>query len=266
MEPFYFRGPSGMLFGVYHPPESREPRDVGVVLCYPLGQEYIRSHRAFLRLAAMLSSKGFHVLRFDYSGSGDSEGDSSEQTIGDLIDDISAATDELKGGSGASRICLVGLRLGGALSVIAGIRRGDVDAVVLWDPVVDGAAHLKHLKSLHEEWLSGSFADPASGSGGSNAFEALGFPLGGPMLADLESLDLLELREKPADEVFLVTSVEPPDSVRLKNHLQGMVGSLRYGRIPAPEVWIKKDDEMAKGLVPIQVLEAISEWIEEAFQ
>jgi pimeloyl-ACP methyl ester carboxylesterase len=254
-----------MLFGVYHPPNGRRPRDIGVVLCYPLGQEYIRSHRAFLRLAAMLSSRGFHVLRFDYSGSGDSEGDSREQTIDDLIDDISAATDELKGGSGAGRICLVGLRLGGALSVLAGIRRGGVDAVVLWDPVVDGAAHLEHLRSLHEEWLSGSFAEQASGSGASNGFEALGFPLGGPMLADLKSLDLLGLREKPADEVFLVTSVEPPECVRLKDHLQGIVGSLTYGRIPAPEVWIKKDDDMAKGLVPIQVLEAVSEWIEGAF-
>ena len=41
IEPFYFAGAAGQLFGVYHGPQGiRSPR-MGIVLCYPAGQEYI---------------------------------------------------------------------------------------------------------------------------------------------------------------------------------------------------------------------------------
>ena len=52
-----------------------------MVLCYPGGQEYIRSRRAFRQLAIRLSSAGFPVLRFDYHGCGDSSGDDDEGKI-----------------------------------------------------------------------------------------------------------------------------------------------------------------------------------------
>ena len=42
--------------------------------CQPLGHEYIRAHRTFNQLAAGLARAGFPVLRFDYSGTGDSSG------------------------------------------------------------------------------------------------------------------------------------------------------------------------------------------------
>ena len=71
--PLHF-GPVGSpLFGCYHPPDGAARRS-GVVLCYPFGQEYVRAHRAFRLLANRLASVGFHVLRFDYHGCGDSSG------------------------------------------------------------------------------------------------------------------------------------------------------------------------------------------------
>ena len=81
MEPFYFGKSPRALFGVYHPPKAGMTRKTGVVLCYPMGHEYVYSHRAFLRLAMLLSSAGFHVLRFDFYGCGDSEGDCKEGKI-----------------------------------------------------------------------------------------------------------------------------------------------------------------------------------------
>src|SRR5215217_413896 len=103
MNPLYFGSSQKPLYGVYHPPKSQPGRPVrttGVVLCYPLGQEYMRAHRAFRQLATLLTKSGFPVLRFDYYGTGDSGGD------GDA---------------------------------------GDVDKVVLWDPIVDGKAYVQAM-------------------------------------------------------------------------------------------------------------------------
>ncbi|MBF0509187.1 MAG: hypothetical protein HQK57_09720, partial [Deltaproteobacteria bacterium] len=74
IEPFYF-GPSGnRLFGCYHKPQSDCHRGCGVVLCYPMGYEYMQSHRSYRRIADRLAGEGYPVLRFDFYGCGDSDG------------------------------------------------------------------------------------------------------------------------------------------------------------------------------------------------
>src|SRR5687768_16729988 len=115
MNPFYFGSSQRPLYGVYHPSKGRTARPVGVVLCYPLGQEYMRAHRAFRQLATLLTKNGFPVLRFDYAGTGDSAGDGSAGSVATWVEDIGAAIDELKDTAGVSRVSLVGLRAGGAL-------------------------------------------------------------------------------------------------------------------------------------------------------
>ncbi len=81
-------------------------RTCAVVLCYPIGQEYIRSHRAIYQLAVRLSQAGFHVLRFDYFGCGDSEGDFEEGSLAQWTSDIHSAIAEIQERSGLTSICL----------------------------------------------------------------------------------------------------------------------------------------------------------------
>ena len=59
MNPFFFGESERALFGLYHPPKSATVRELGVVLCYPMGQEYMRAHRAFRQLALILSNFEF---------------------------------------------------------------------------------------------------------------------------------------------------------------------------------------------------------------
>jgi hypothetical protein len=266
MEPFYFGTSPRKLFGMYHSPLGRKTRDAGIVLCYPEGQEYIRSHRAFLRLAVLLASTGFHVLRFDYSGCGDSQGNGYDSQISHWIDDISTAVEELRGGSGVNRIGLIGLRLGGSLSMMAGCGGVDAEGIVLWNPVVCGKEYVKELMSSHQEWLRGSFAKPKPGSNTRGQHEILGFPLTNSMLSDLEEIDLRQLRQKPAKTMLLITSSESVCWDPLKEHIKDIGVNLQCSHVPAPEIWIKADDEIGKGLVPVKVLEHISSWSSKAFQ
>ncbi len=61
------------LIGILHRPEHTRPR--GVVLVVGAPQYRTGSHRQFVLLARHLADAGYPVLRFDYRGMGDSEGD-----------------------------------------------------------------------------------------------------------------------------------------------------------------------------------------------
>ncbi len=175
MQPFHFGTSQKQLFGVYHAPEVKTARQSAILLCQPLGHEYLRAHRAFRNLAVALAGQGSHVLRFDYFGSGDSSGDGEQASFEQCLSDLSAAVDELKDMSGLPRVSLVGLRIGAMLAALAARERRDIDRVVLWDPVLDGQRYLDDLCELHASWLLdrlGARATPDT-----SRAELLGFPV-----------------------------------------------------------------------------------------
>ena len=191
MVPLYFGTSSARLFGVYHPAESAQPRSCGVVICAPFGHEYIRAHRLLRQLAVQLSRSGFHVMRFDYLGCGDSAGEPQIGSPSQWIADITTAIDELRDTSEVRRVCLIGLRLGATLAARAAERRDDVEAVVLWDPIVEGGRHLRELQLLQRSWLSDR--------PGSKRFafqphvdEVIGFPITAALRSELENTVLDE--------------------------------------------------------------------------
>lgn len=76
-----------------------------MVFCHPLGDEYIRFHRAYRQLAVRLSQVGFPVLRFDLYGCGDSSGDSAEITVQQWLTDIATAVAEIRRSGGGTPAC-----------------------------------------------------------------------------------------------------------------------------------------------------------------
>jgi len=133
--PFFF-GNGGELFGIYHPTTNTATR--AVLLCAPLGQDYMRCHRLYRQLAGALVAEGLPVLRFDYYGCGDSAGSSNEVDWQRCMADTVTAAGELRARSGAEQVLAFGARLGGSLA-LATSTAAAFDDVVVWDPVVDGA-------------------------------------------------------------------------------------------------------------------------------
>ena len=100
MKPVYFGKTGKQLFGVYHEPQARRAVDAAVLLCYPLVQEYMRTHWALRKLAGLLAREGHHVLRFDYTGTGDSTGDVETGSVTQWCADIRLAAAELEDSRG----------------------------------------------------------------------------------------------------------------------------------------------------------------------
>jgi pimeloyl-ACP methyl ester carboxylesterase len=125
------------------------------------------------KLASTLAHDGFHVLRFDYYGTGDSSGGPRDGSLSEWCQNIVTAAADLKECSGVTKVSLLGLRLGATLAALTPM---DVTNLVLWDPVVDGRKYLDELRSIHTRKFSSLLYPPrlpARGRGG----ELLGFPL-----------------------------------------------------------------------------------------
>ena len=151
----FFGNPQSQIFGVYHRPRGVAPTPTrAVLICPPIGQEYIRTHWCLRLLANQIARNGTHVLRIDYRGMGDSSGDLQDvDRLDQWTDDILVGVDRLKMLSGAGTVMLVGLRFGAALCARVAEASNEVNSVVFWEPVVDGAEHLKELRGMHRQML-----------------------------------------------------------------------------------------------------------------
>jgi exosortase A-associated hydrolase 2 len=132
------------VFAAYHAPDS--PASRAIVMCHPLGEEKLWAHRVFVSFARELSSAGIAVLRFDFRGEGDSERGFSESDFESRIQDACFAVDSLRELSPkVTEVTLLGLRFGASVAAAAAARLKNVARLVLWDPVLDGAAYMQSV-------------------------------------------------------------------------------------------------------------------------
>ncbi|GAB1265250.1 hypothetical protein NBRC116492_20590 [Aurantivibrio infirmus] len=256
MDAFLFGDSSSPLWGVYHPASFSVDKFEGVVLCYPFGQEYMRSHRAIRQLASMLAQKGFHVLRFDYHGTGDSALDLNQVTPKDWQANINFAIDELKDLAGVERVSLIGLRLGALLAASVAGERKDISRLVVWDPIISGESYLDELKA--------SIAEARDSESASNYIDAdttihfNGFSMSANYQKNLTEIDLLN-ENIPECRVLEIVSHESLNSDLLKKHWE-VNTKFSFQNIPSPNDW-NYVDNIGGILLPQDILNAVCEWI-----
>ena len=135
---------------MYHPAIA-DSRRHGVVLCPPLFHEYYRSHFTIKRIAVELASKGYDVLRFDYSGTGDSKGiipsrlfDAWSREIGDAITEIGQL-------GGYKSVSVVAARFSALLALPW---QNELSKYVCWDPVLDRQRYLEQIEATNNATLA----------------------------------------------------------------------------------------------------------------
>ncbi len=252
MNPFFFGSSKRPLFGMHHPPRGGPSRDSAVLLCPPIGQEYMRTHRAFRQLALQLTREGFHVLRFDYFGTGDSGGFSHEATVTEWRDNVAEAVDELRDTAAVTRVDLVGLRLGAALAAQVAAARDDVRLAVLWDPVVSGGDYLSELLAMAESPQRRNGSEP-------EIVGVNGFPLSGRLRSELGAIDLTSLERWRGG--LVVTSDSRPEWDELVSVLNGS-GATVYQCIPTRSDW-DNVDRLGAALLPQKIIQRIVRYLSD---
>lgn len=260
----FFGSPDSALLGAFHEPAAAGAAPGSVVLCHPMGREYIFSHRAFRQLAVRLARDGLPVLRFDYFGTGDSAGSAEEADLDRWLLDVEAARVEAQGRSGVPCRGLAGFRIGASLAALASASRAPVDWLVLWDPVIDGAAYVDMLRASHTRWRHANTHGPVDAEPVPGTTEVLGFPLGSGLEARIRGVDLMALDRAPARRVLLLSTGPDAPPAAFASRLAALGSGVETAQVPWPEFWAGSETLQDVLAPPSRVLEVVRGWLGRA--
>jgi uncharacterized protein len=146
-----FRNSAGhVLRGMLHNPgPSNDGRPPGILFLHGFTGDRMESHWLFVKCSRALERAGIASLRFDFFGSGESDGAFREASLGTEVADAHDAAAFLRreGGIDPERLGIVGLSLGGAVAALVAepVR---ARALVLWSAV----AHLPIMRKFADSF------------------------------------------------------------------------------------------------------------------
>lgn len=253
--PCYFGGDSegDALFGWYHQPTQSPQRRSAVLICPPIGHEYVHSHRSMRHLADHLAMQGFPTLRFDYHGSGDSGGlNQDPDRVAAWLQSVRRAISALRARSGCVDIDLIGLRLGATFAGMIAAEQ-DIHSLVLWEPCIQGRRFVRELKALHLTATAhtGEQLDEA------DDIESAGFVITQQTAQDLGKLNLKDIQPR-ARQILLCQRDDAVDDTSLRNTWveQGLV--VEQIKVAG---YLDMMAETHFTIVPTEGIEQIASWL-----
>ncbi|MBI2084780.1 MAG: alpha/beta fold hydrolase [Candidatus Aenigmarchaeota archaeon] len=149
--PVTFKSHGKQIVGMLHLP-NRKNAPV-IIMCHGYFGSKEGAFYIFVDAAREFCRNGYAVFRFDYRGSGDSEGKFENQRIKTMSEDVDSSLKFLKTVKNIdlSKIGIVGHSKGGTIAILSARRYSNIKAVVAWATVSD-------YKKLwwDEEWLKES--------------------------------------------------------------------------------------------------------------
>jgi alpha-beta hydrolase superfamily lysophospholipase len=267
-EPFYFKSANRSLFGWLYTPSADAPAEVGMVVCKAFGYESVCSYRTVRKLVDAAVAGGTPVLRFDYTGTGDSEDleagvDQSQAWTADIV----AAVAELKRRTGVKQVCLLGLRLGASLAVLAARQTPDVTALALVAPIIDGRRYVKELRTLQlvaSLAMQGAPSDDNRAAGGTGtppgSLEAAGYALYPASIAALSKLNFNTLEAPPARRLLVIDRDDVSSARAWSEAMTGLGAQVDYAAPPGYVGMLMTAPQFA--VTPPEVVAMVSRWLE----
>jgi hypothetical protein len=179
--PIAFEVAGETVRGMLHLPRRRPAP--GVVLLHGFTAGRCESAFLFVRLARALCEAGVAALRFDFRGSGDSDGELRDLTIEGEVADARAALARLRGERAIEprRLGLLGVSLGSTVAALVAGRERSLRALCLWATLARPERRFPAPTSPEElaELRAHGFVDHRHG----------GFPLGPAFFASAARVD-----------------------------------------------------------------------------
>lgn len=124
------------IFGIVERPATGKSFPT-VLMFHGFTGEHIVSTFKFPRLSRRLVEKGIATVRFDFRGSGDSEGEFSEMSPLTELRDAEEVYSFVRSREWCSdRLGVIGYSLGGMVGSLFAGRHPEIEALLLWSPVI----------------------------------------------------------------------------------------------------------------------------------
>ena len=236
----------GLYGSLFTPPPTSE-KTISVLMCPPDPREQMCCRWAYKQIASQLLKLGCQVFRFDYSGTGDSFGDSS---YNNWVLDIVEAYRFLKS-QGLGEVQLFGARMGASLALsVAHLIENP--RLLLWDPVWKGSDYLKQSILLEKQRVREYSGDGRFFTRSKSSTSVLGQPLYPQDRHYLEDLDISKVLKNYSDQISIIESDH--DLARSEDSLWE---NTKVIKVQAPSIW----DHYTKSstvMFPSKVIDALT--------
>jgi exosortase A-associated hydrolase 2 len=171
----------------------------GVAVAEPFGEEKRCAARMLVRMARKLARQQVATIKFDFSGTGDSAGDSAKAQWTYWQQELEAAMKLLQQESKAAKIALLGTRAGALLAAQCAAKN-PVQALLLAEPFLSGEEILDELEKRQKikDAILGGASTPAASqlwAMGQSA-DFAGFQVNAQFAAQIRQDNLLESMQK----------------------------------------------------------------------
>lgn len=175
-----------ILRGMLHIPEGLNKKAPIVIIYHGFCGNKMGPHFMFVKFSRLLESNGIASIRFDFAGSGESDGDFIDMTLSRELEDANNILNYVNNlyFVDKDKIGLLGFSMGGAIaSIIAGERKEEISALCLWSPA----------GNMNEVILSDTYlGDKLEELNEKGSFDVEGLLLGKNFIEDIERINIYE--------------------------------------------------------------------------
>jgi uncharacterized protein len=249
------------LYGYLTTPKTPDHHDYAVVLCSPFGQESVRTHRLFRVLADRLARIGVASLRFDYFGTGDSDGDDeyAPMSIQTCIKNLHDADLFLREQAKAEYVSWFGLRYGASIAALASSSTPlTPDRLILWDPIINGADWLTSLREDHIKALEMMMLQSELGSKNTNqvwGFESQGYRVTNELIQFMNDFTLDHYQKLSCSRLIALAAGQT--QATLLRQLDNCRNISSFALTTVGEAHWNSDEAMNTAIVPQDVIHAV---------
>jgi uncharacterized protein len=191
-------GHNGMtLRGMEHIPETTEKVPALIIFHGYTGSK-LGAHRMFLKMSRALENFGIASFRFDFLGSGESDGDFEDMTVSGELADANAMLDFVKNDPriDEDRVMVLGHSMGGLVaSLLAGDRPEDVYKLILMAPAGTMYEMVKEMAAQVQ-------------AAGLTRFDDAGNVVGMQFSEDLKTIDVFNRAEQYKGDVLIIHGIK----------------------------------------------------------
>ena len=265
-EPLWFGPAERPRFGwVHRPAPASAMRDTGVVICNPFGHEALCAHRSLRHFAESAAALGYPAMRFDYDGTGDSAGeDLDADRLSAWRASVLDAVRELRQRTGVTRVCLLGVRLGGLIAALAAADSAAVaDAVAglaLVAPVTNGKLWLRETRALQA--AMGRAPAPAQFALPDSVQESVGLLLGEATREEIGASEIAALASRLPREILILDRSDRPALTGFAAELQSGGSTVRHAVLPG---FVEMMLDPHEAIPPEAMLSEFTDWLKERF-